>query len=113
RRADAKPCAPGGGAHAPSPGRPRGSPARRGARTPVFNDGGPLYGARVSPVIWPGQPHTLGARVTREGVNFALFSETATRVELCLFDAPHRPPTATLELPERAGRVFCGFVPGL
>lgn len=46
-------------------------------------------------------------------MNFALASETATRVELCLFDAPHRPPSATLELPERSGRIFHGYVPGL
>ncbi|MBD0304939.1 MAG: hypothetical protein ICV76_00070, partial [Nitrospiraceae bacterium] len=36
--------------------------------------------------IWRGQPYPLGATWDGEGVNFALFSENATKVELCLFD---------------------------
>ena len=36
--------------------------------------------------IWPGSPYPLGARWDGEGVNFALFSDNATAVELCLFD---------------------------
>jgi isoamylase len=36
--------------------------------------------------VWPGQPYPLGATWDGEGVNFALFSENATAVELCLFD---------------------------
>ena len=35
--------------------------------------------------VWPGQPYPLGATWDGEGVNFALFSESATAVELCLF----------------------------
>ncbi|MFP3854908.1 MAG: glycogen debranching protein GlgX [Anaerolineales bacterium] len=38
--------------------------------------------------IWPGEPYPLGATWDGEGVNFALFSEHATAVELCLFDEP-------------------------
>lgn len=38
--------------------------------------------------IHPGQPYPLGATWDGRGVNFALFSEHATRVELCLFDGP-------------------------
>ena len=38
--------------------------------------------------IWPGHPYPLGATWDGEGVNFALFSENATAVELCLFDGP-------------------------
>jgi glycogen operon protein len=37
--------------------------------------------------IWPGDPFPLGANWDGGGVNFSLFSENATRVELCLFDA--------------------------
>ena len=37
--------------------------------------------------IWPGDPFPLGATWDGGGVNFSLFSENATRVELCLFDA--------------------------
>ena len=37
--------------------------------------------------IWRGEPYPLGATLTEEGVNFALYSEDATAVELCLFDS--------------------------
>ncbi len=37
---------------------------------------------------WPGSPYPLGATWDGKGVNFALFSEHATGVELCLFDSP-------------------------
>jgi isoamylase len=37
--------------------------------------------------VWPGSPSPLGATWDGIGVNFALFSEHATRVELCLFDS--------------------------
>ena len=36
--------------------------------------------------VLPGSPHPLGASWDGEGVNFALYSENATAVELCLFD---------------------------
>jgi isoamylase len=38
--------------------------------------------------VWPGQPYPCGATWDGAGVNFALFSENATKVELCLFDGP-------------------------
>ena len=37
--------------------------------------------------VWPGNAYPLGAMWDGKGVNFALFSEHATKVELCLFDA--------------------------
>src|SRR6516164_10977033 len=37
--------------------------------------------------VWPGNPYPLGATWDGSGVNFALFSENATQVELCLFDS--------------------------
>src|ERR1700734_407358 len=37
--------------------------------------------------VWPGTPYPLGATWDGAGTNFALFSEVAERVELCLFDA--------------------------
>lgn len=39
--------------------------------------------------VWPGRPYPQGATWDGEGVNFALFSENATAVELCLFDHEH------------------------
>src|SRR6476469_293383 len=41
--------------------------------------------------IWPGSPYPLGATWDGEGVKFALFSENATAVELCLFGRPYDP----------------------
>ncbi|MCZ6780772.1 MAG: glycogen debranching enzyme GlgX, partial [Nitrospirae bacterium] len=38
--------------------------------------------------VWPGRPYPLGATWDGEGVNFALSSEHATGVELCLFEGP-------------------------
>jgi isoamylase len=38
--------------------------------------------------VWPGQPYPLGATWDGIGVNFAIFSENATGVDLCLFDNP-------------------------
>ncbi len=37
--------------------------------------------------VWPGRPYPLGATWNGIGVNFALFSENATKVELCVFDS--------------------------
>ena len=64
--------------------------------------------------IWPGRPFPLGASYDGHGVNFAVFSENATAVELCLFDrATGARERETLTLPERTAHVFHGFVPGL
>jgi len=43
----------------------------------------------VSREVWPGEPFPLGPAWDGEGTNFSLFSENATRVELCLFDGQH------------------------
>jgi glycogen operon protein len=38
--------------------------------------------------VWLGQPYPLGSTWDGRGVNFALFSENASAVDLCLFDGP-------------------------
>jgi isoamylase len=38
--------------------------------------------------VWPGNPYPQGATWDGEGVNFSLFSEHATGVDLCLYDRP-------------------------
>jgi len=48
--------------------------------------------------IWPGKPYPLGATHDGAGTNFSLFSEVATRVELCLFD--ERGTQTCVDLPE-------------
>jgi isoamylase len=62
--------------------------------------------------VWPGQPYPLGATWTGLGVNFAIFSAHATRVELCLFDAPDASaPSACVPLPEHTDMVWHGYLP--
>ncbi len=59
----------------------------------------------------PGRPWPLGATVTEGGVNFALFSAHATRVELCLFDPTGGVELRRLPLPEWTDEVWHGFLP--
>ena len=59
-----------------------------------------------------GRPHPLGAMFDGEGVNFALFSAHATKVELCLFDEAGQRETARLALPEYTDEVWHGYLPG-
>jgi glycogen operon protein len=65
----------------------------------------------MSPRAWPGSPQPLGATWDGEGVNFALFSEHATGVELCLFDEPRGPQTERVPLRERTNHVWHGYLP--
>ena len=60
--------------------------------------------------IWPGSAYPLGATYDGSGTNFALFSEVAERVELCLFDADGT--EVRLDLPEMDGFVWHAFLPG-
>src|SRR5512147_2313244 len=61
-----------------------------------------------------GRPYPLGATVTAEGVNFAIYSRHATGVRLLLFDSPEAPePTHDLRLQARTAFVWHGFVEGL
>jgi glycogen operon protein len=62
--------------------------------------------------VWPGAPAPLGATWDGAGVNFALFSEHATAVELCLFDpADPRRERARLSLAERTDQVWHAYLP--
>ncbi len=61
--------------------------------------------------VWPGNPYPLGATWDGNGVNFALFSEHAERVELCLFDPKGRHELARIPLPERTDWVWHGYLP--
>jgi glycogen operon protein len=61
---------------------------------------------------WPGKPYPLGATWLGNGVNFAIFSEHATGIELCLFDnidSPHE--NARVPLREQTGQVWHVFLP--
>jgi isoamylase len=73
----------------------------------------PTPRAADAPVrIWPGQPYPLGATWNGLGVNFAIYSEHATKVELCLFDDPDaQRESERLTLPEQTNMVWHGYVP--
>jgi glycogen operon protein len=60
--------------------------------------------------LWPGKAYPLGATYDGAGTNFAIFSEVAERVELCLFDNGDE---ARVTLPEVDYYVWHGYVPGL
>ena len=58
-----------------------------------------------------GAPAPLGAHWDGFGVNFAVFSANAARIELCLFDAGGRREIARYDLPECTDEVFHGYLP--
>jgi glycogen operon protein len=60
--------------------------------------------------IQPGSARPLGATWSRRGVNFAVYSSHATRIELCLFDAVSGTETARYLLPGRTGEVWHGLL---
>ncbi len=60
---------------------------------------------------WPGNPFPLGANFEGTGTNFSVFSEVATRIELCLFDEQGN--ETRLDLPERTALCWHGYVPNI
>jgi isoamylase len=63
---------------------------------------------------YPGRPYPLGATWDGRGVNFALFSENATDVTLCLFDSPDaRSESARVPFTEQTDMVWHTYLPGL
>ncbi|HYO86846.1 MAG TPA: glycogen debranching protein GlgX [Dermatophilaceae bacterium] len=63
--------------------------------------------------VWPGKPYPLGSTFDGSGVNFALFSEVADRVELCLVDDDDSGHLVErrVELTEVDGYVWHGYLP--
>jgi isoamylase len=62
---------------------------------------------------WPGRPFPLGSSFDGKGVNFALFSVNAERVELCLFSADGQREQERIRLPEYTDQVWHGYIPDL
>ncbi|GGH12186.1 glycogen debranching protein GlgX [Silvibacterium dinghuense] len=62
--------------------------------------------------LLPGKPYPLGAKWNGTGVNFALYSENATGVELCLFNEADE-QTHRLQLRETTAFVWHCYIPGL
>ncbi len=66
-----------------------------------------------NPKISGGSPNRLGAHHDGSGVNFAVFSAHASKMELCLFSPNGKHETARIALPERTGPVWHGHLEGL
>ena len=63
--------------------------------------------------ITAGFAESLGATPDKDGTNFALFSAHAEKIELCLFDEEGKREVVRLELPQRTGDLWHGYVPGV
>ena len=61
--------------------------------------------------VLPGRHFPLGATWDGSGVNFALFSENAEKVELCIFDARGHRELRRVQLPEYTDQIWHGYVP--
>ncbi len=96
------------------PGAPGGlQPFRGGGLMNSAATGDRRVSASTSPKtrIREGLPHPLGATWDGLGVNFALFSAHATKVELCLFDHDGSTELQRIELPEYTDEVWHGYLP--
>ena len=64
--------------------------------------------------VWPGRPYPLGATWDGAGVNFSLFAENATKVELCLFDDPDATKESMrFTLSEQTAQVWHNYFPDI
>ncbi len=63
-------------------------------------------------ILLPGTPHPLGATASRQGTNFAVFSEYATKVDVCFFDDSGK-QTDCVTLKERTAFVWHGLIRGI
>lgn len=61
--------------------------------------------------VWPGNPYPRGASWDGEGVNFAIYSQHAEKIELCLFDDSGRYERQRIELRERTDHVWHCYLP--
>ena len=66
----------------------------------------------LASTVREGLPYPRGATWDGNGVNFALFSANATRVDLCLFDGEGK-ETDRIALPEYRDETWHGYVPGI
>lgn len=68
----------------------------------------------MSILTYPGSPYPLGATWDGAGVNFAIYAEYATRVELCLFDEPKGAREKDcVRLADRSNHVWHVYLPGI
>ena len=65
------------------------------------------------PGVRRGTPFPLGPTITGSGTNFAVYSETATRIDICLFESGDDTPSRTVTLPDRTNHVWHGWIDGV
>ena len=63
--------------------------------------------------VWPGLPYPLGATWDGTGVNVAVFSLNAERIDLCLFDERGEREVTRMRLPEYTNEIWHGYFPDL
>lgn len=64
--------------------------------------------------MYPGNAYPLGATADKEGVNFALFADNATGVELCLFTSREdESESARVKMTERSHQIWHAYLPGI
>lgn len=69
--------------------------------------------SKPNAAIRPGLSYPLGATFDGEGVNFAVFSDNATAIEVCIFEEQKQRELIRYTLPERTGGIWHGYVKGL
>ncbi|MGI8643705.1 MAG: glycogen debranching protein GlgX [Thermomicrobiales bacterium] len=73
-----------------------------------------IASSRRTTKLWPGRPRPLGATWDGQGTYFAIFSENATRVDLCLFDTVNdAEESVCYALEEQTAHVWHGYLPGV
>src|SRR5688572_25893651 len=68
---------------------------------------------RTARKVEKGAHYPLGATLTPDGVNFAVYSKDATEVFLLLFEAADREPTDIIQVGHRTKGIWHGLVKGL
>lgn len=64
--------------------------------------------------VWPGKPYPLGATWDRHGVNFGIFSENATSVDLLLYESvKSSTPKERIQFSEKTGHIWHAYLPDL
>lgn len=65
----------------------------------------------MNPIVYSGNPYPLGATWDGNGVNFALYADNATKIELCLFTATTDKTEIKIEMRERTHHVWHAYLP--